>query len=155
MKRIVLGVALAWVAVPVAASDNAAMNFRCPARAATPAPAPDLTGSWDMVMDVGGVPNFGLISVGRVDGRLAGSIALHAGVAAVRSLTSDGQAVALIVATGEGDVRFDGSLTADGRRMCGIVTYHDGRKLAMVAQKRPAREAGVAAAQAGQAAVRR
>lgn len=152
MKRIILSVALAWAAVPAAASDSATMNFNCPARATPSAPAPDLTGSWDMVMDVGGVPNFGLISVGRVDGRLAGSIALHAGVAAVRSLTLDGQAVALIVATGEGDVRFDGSLNGDARRMCGIVTYHDGRKLAMVAQKRPAREAPAAS---GQAPVRR
>ena len=35
--------------------------------------------------------------------------------------------------------RFDGSLTPDGQRMCGIVTYHGGQKFAMIAQKRPDR----------------
>lgn len=71
---------------------------------------------------------------------MAGSIALNAGVAVVRSLKSDGHAVAMVVTTGEGDVRFDGSLASDGKRMCGIVSYHGGQKYEMIAQKRPDRD---------------
>ncbi len=112
------------------------MRFECPASTTKPSQPPELSGQWDMVMDVGGIPSFGLLSLGVSDKRLAGSIALNAGVAVVRSLTSDGRTVAMIVSTGEGDVRFDGSLASDGRRMCGIVSYHGGQKLGMIAQKR-------------------
>ena len=112
------------------------MRFECPASTTKPSQPPELSGQWDMVMDVGGIPSFGLLSLGVSDKRLAGSIALNAGVSVVRSLTSAGRTVAMIVSTGEGDVRFDGSLASDGRRMCGIVSYHGGQKLGMIAQKR-------------------
>ena len=140
MYRIIAGIALASAAVPAAASEAATMKFECRVATTTAVKSPDLSGSWDMVMDVGGNPSFGLLSVGRSGTALAGSIALNAGVAVVRSLTLDGRTVAMIVTTGEGDVRFDGSLASDGKRMCGIVTYHGGRKYEMVAQKRPVRE---------------
>ncbi len=91
-------------------------------------------------MDAGGVPSFGLLSVAMSGTELAGSLALNAGVVVVRSLTFDGQTVAMIVAPGEGDVRFDGSLASDGKRMCGIVSYHRGQKFEMIAQKRAGRE---------------
>ena len=139
MNRMIVSAALAGAALLAAAREAATMRFECPAPTAASGQPPELAGQWDMVMDVGGTPSFGLISLGRSDAKLAGSIALNAGVAAVRSLTLDGQAVAMIVSTGEGDVRFDGSLAADGKRMCGIVTYHGGRKYEMVAQKRPDR----------------
>ena len=139
MNRIIVGMALASAAVPAAASEAVNMRFECPAATAKPSQPPELSGQWDMVMDVGGIPSFGLLSLGVSDKRLAGSIALNAGVAVVRSLTSDGRTVAMIVSTGEGDVRFDGSLASDGRRMCGIVSYHGGQKLEMIAQKRPDR----------------
>lgn len=139
MRKIIAGVALASAAVPAAASEAATMRFECRPTTTKPVQSPELAGLWDMVMDVGGIPSFGLLSLGMSDTRLAGSIALNAGVAVVRSLTSDGQAVAMVVATGEGDVRFDGSLASDGKRMCGIVSYHGGQKLEMVAQKRPGR----------------
>ena len=139
MNRMIVAVALAGAALLAAGSEAATMNFECPAPAAAVGQPPELAGQWDMVMDVGGTPSFGLISLGRSETKLAGSIALNAGVAVVRSLTLDGQAVAMIVATGEGEVRFDGSLAADGKRMCGVVTYHGGRKYQMVAQKRPDR----------------
>lgn len=139
MNRIIAGLALASAAVPAAASEAVNMRFECPASTTKPSQPPELSGQWDMVMDVGGMPSFGLLSLGLSDKRLAGSIALNAGVAVVRSLTSDGRTVAMIVSTGEGDVRFDGSLASDGRRMCGIVSYHGGRKLEMIAQKRPDR----------------
>jgi hypothetical protein len=91
-------------------------------------------------MDVGGVPSFGLLSLGMSGTELAGSLALSAGVAVVRSLTFNGQTVAMIVASREGDVRFNGSLASDGKRMCGIVSYHGGQKFEMIAQKRAGRE---------------
>jgi len=115
------------------------MRFECPASTTAPSQWPELSGQWDMVMDVRGIPSFGLISLGRSDTKLAGSIALNAGVVAVRSLTMDGQTVTMIVASGEGNVRFDGSLAPDGKRMCGIVSYHGGQKYEMIAQKRPDR----------------
>ena len=145
MKEIIACLALSSAAVPAAASEGATMRFECRQVTTKPVQSSELAGSWDMVMDVGGIPSFGLLSLGMSDKRLAGSVALNAGVAVVRSLTSDGQTVSMIVATGEGDVRFDGSITSDGKRMCGIVSYHGGQKFEMVAQKRPARERASAA----------
>jgi hypothetical protein len=116
------------------------MRFECRESITKPAQSPELSGLWDMVMNVGGVPSFGLLSLGISGPELAGSLALNAGVVVVRSLTVDGQTVAMIVASGEGDVRFDGSLASDGKRMCGIVSYHGGQKFEMIAQKRPARQ---------------
>ena len=139
MKNLIAGLALACAAFPSTACAAVNMRFECTGSATKPAQPPELPGLWDLVMDVGGVPSFGLLSLGRSGAELAGSIALNAGVAVVRSLTSDGQAVAMVVVTAEGDVRFDGSLASDGKRMCGIVSYHGGRKLEMVAQKRPDR----------------
>lgn len=139
MKRIIAGVALASVAVPAAASETVDMRFECRAPTTKPSQPPEFSGLWDVVMDVGGVPSFGLLSVGMLDAGLGGSLALTPGVVVVRGLKSDGQTVTMIVASREGDVRFDGSLTSDGKRMCGIVSYHGGQKFGMVAQKRPDR----------------
>jgi hypothetical protein len=132
--------ALASAAVPAAASEVVAMRFECRASAGKPNQAPQLAGLWDVLMDVGGVPSFGLLSVAMSGTELAGSLALNAGVVVVRSLTLVNQSVTMIVASGEGDVRFDGSLASDGKRMCGIVSYHGGQKFEMVAQKRAGRE---------------
>lgn len=137
MNRIIAGVALASAAVPAAASEASTMRFECSASTTKPSQSHELSGLWDMVMDVGGVPSFGLLSLGMSGTELAGSLSLNAGVVVVRSLTFDGQTVAMIVASGEGDVRFDGSLASDGKRMCGIVSYHRGQKFEMIAQKRP------------------
>lgn len=139
MNLIIAGLILASAAAPAAASEAVAMRFECLAPTATPAQPPNLAGLWDMVMDVGGVPSFGLLSLGTSGTALAGSIALSPGVVVVRSLTLDDRAVTMIVASAEGDVRFDGSLAADGKRMCGTVSYHGGQKLEMIAQKRPDR----------------
>jgi hypothetical protein len=142
MNRIIAGVALASAAVSATASEAATMRFECRTSSTTPSQSPELSGLWDVVMDVGGVPSFGLLSVAMSGTELAGSLALNAGVVVVRSLTLDGQTVSMIVASGEGDVRFDGSLASDGKRMCGIVSYHGGQKFEMIAQKRPARVSG-------------
>ena len=142
MNHIIAGVALASAAVPTAASEAATMRFECPASTTKPSRPPELAGMWDVLMDVGGVPSFGLLYVAMSGSELAGSLALNAGVVVVRSLTFDGQAVAMIVASREGEVRFDGSLASDGKRMCGIVSYHGGQKFEMIAQKRPDRGSG-------------
>jgi hypothetical protein len=139
MNRIIAGVALASAAVPAAASEAATMRFECRESVTKPSQSPELSGLWDVLMDVGGVPSFGLLSLGMSDTKLAGSLALNAGVVVVRSLKFDGQTVAMIVASGDGDVRFDGTLASDGKRMCGIVSYHHGQKFEMIAQKRPDR----------------
>ena len=136
MNRIIASVALASAVVPAAASEAATMRFDCGASTTKPGQSPELSGLWDVLMDVGGVPSFGLLSLGRLDADLAGSLALAAGVVVVRSLTFDGPTLTMIVASREGDVRFDGSLASDGKRMCGIVSYHHGQKFEMIAQKR-------------------
>lgn len=137
MNRMIAGVALASAAVPAAASEAVTMRFDCAGPTTAPAQSPEPSGLWDVLMDVGGVPSFGLLSVAMSGTELAGSLALNAGVVVVRSLTFDGRTVKMIVASREGDVRFDGYLASDGKRMCGIVSYHGGRKFEMIAQRRP------------------
>lgn len=144
MRRWVAGLALALSMGPAMASEIAAMRFDCRSAAGEKRTTPALSGQWDVVMDVGGTPSFGLLSIGPSDGTLAGSLALTQGVVVVRNLTLDGGTVAMVVASREGDVRFDGVLAADGRRMCGTVSYHQGRRFEMVAQKRPERAAAAA-----------
>ena len=142
MNRIIAGVALAIAAVPAGASEAATMRFECPAPITKPSQSTDLSGLWDVVMDVAGVPSFGILSLGTSGTELGGSLALSAGVVVVRSLSIDGQTATMIVASREGDVRFDGSLASDGKRMCGIVSYHRGQKFEMIAQKRADRGRG-------------
>ena len=142
MNRIIAGVALASAAVPAAASEAATMRFECRESVTKPSQSPELSGLWDVLMDVGGIPSFGLLSVAMSGTELAGSLALNAGVVVVRSLKFDGQTVAMIVASDDGDVRFDGTLASDGKRMCGIVSYHGGQKFEMIAQKRADRGRG-------------
>ncbi|MDP9422289.1 MAG: hypothetical protein M3Q19_05555 [Pseudomonadota bacterium] len=100
--------------------------------------APNLHGTWDFLMDVGGTPNFGLLSIGFVDDAYGGSLALWMTAPVVlRKLTLTGNRFHMAVASREGDVLFDGTLSAKGDRMCGTITYHGGRTFPAVAQKRP------------------
>jgi hypothetical protein len=55
---------------------------------------------------------------------------------AIRELTVTGDSVRFVVASREGDVRFNGRLTDEGRRMEGIVAYHGGALLPMVVTRR-------------------
>jgi len=108
--------------------------------AGAPAGDPDLSGLWDFYMDVGGVPSFGLLTVGQVDGRYAGTLTpVRTAPVVVRSLTVSGQKVQLIVGSREGDVTYNAMLSGAADRMCGIVTYHGGLLYPMVAQRRPQR----------------
>lgn len=99
---------------------------------------PNLHGTWDFVMDVGGTPNFGLLSIGFVDDAFGGSLTLWmTAPVIVREMNLTGNRFHMAVASREGDVLFDGVLSAKSERMCGTVTYHGGRTFAAVAQKRP------------------
>lgn len=55
----------------------------------------------------------------------------------LRNITLTGDRIRMVVASTEGDVQFDGRLSAKGDFMCGTVTYHGGATFPMVAQKRP------------------
>ncbi|MCR5875030.1 hypothetical protein LRS10_13075 [Phenylobacterium sp. J426] len=109
-----------------------------PSRPADPAAgAADLAGVWDFYLDVGGVPSFGLLAVGRLDGRYGGTLTpVRTAPVILRSLTVSDQTVRMVVGSAEGDVIFDGVLSGAADRMCGIVAYHGGQLLPMVAQRR-------------------
>jgi len=139
MKRIITGAALAFAAVPAAASEPVNMRFACGAGAATAgAEAPNLHGNWDFLMDAGGEPSFGLMSIGFVGDAYGGSLTpVRTAPVVLRSITLTGNGIHMAVASRDGDVLFDGTLSANGNRMCGTVTYHGGATFPMVAQRRP------------------
>lgn len=140
MKRLIPLALIAAVAAPVAADAQpvTSMALNCGGGAATRAgESPSLHGNWDILFDAGGTPNFGLLAVGLIDTAYGGSLSLW-GTApvVVRNINLTGNSIQMTVASPGGDVLFDGTLSAKGDRMCGTVTYHDGRKFPMVAQKR-------------------
>ena len=140
MKRpMMLALAVAFAAPDPAAAQPATIAMDCGADSPTAAgETPNLHGHWDFLMDVGGTPSFGLMSIGRIDGGYGGSLTpTRTAPVDLRRITLTGERVHMVVASSEGDVLFDGRLSAAGDRMCGTVTYHGGRTFAMVAQKRP------------------
>ena len=99
---------------------------------------PNLHGNWEFLFDAGGTPNFGLLSIGFIDGAYGGSLTpVGTAPVVVRKITLTGSSIRMAVASREGDVLFVGTLSTKGDRMCGTVTYHDNRTFPMVAQKRP------------------
>lgn len=115
----------------------AAATPATPGAAPAPAEAPNLHGNWDFLMDVGGTPSFGLLSIGWVDGGYGGSLTpVRTAPVVLRKITLTGNSFHMVVASREGDVLYDGTLSAKGDRMCGTVTYHDGGTFPMLAQKR-------------------
>jgi len=141
MKRLMtLALAVAFAAPAAAAAQPATtIAVNCGAEAAAAgAEAPNLHGNWDFLMDVGGTPSFGLLSIGQVDGGYGGSLTpVSTAPVVLRRIALTGNSIHMVVASREGDVLFDGMLSAKGDRMCGTVTYHGGRTFPMVAQKRP------------------
>lgn len=126
-------------AVPVAAlaQDATVLKTTCDPSTPTAVGELDLSGLWDVYMDVGGVPSFGLLTVGRLDGRYAGTLTpVRTAPVVVRSLTVSGQKVQMVVGSREGDVTYNAALSGAGDRMCGIVAYHGGLMHPMVAQRR-------------------
>ena len=123
----------------VAAQPATSIAVNCGAGAATAGgETPNLQGNWDFLMDVGGEPSFGLMSIG-VFGDAYGGTVTPARTAPVvlRKISLAGNSIHMVVASPDGDILFDGSLSAKGDRMCGTVTYHGGRTFPMLAQKRP------------------
>ncbi len=141
MKRLItLALAAAFAApAALAAQPATSIAVNCGAGAATAGgEAPNLHGAWDFLMDVGGTPNFGLMSIGFVGDAYGGSLALWmTAPVVVRKITLTGNRFHMAVASPAGDVLLDGTLSAKGDRICGTVTYHDGRTFPAVAQKRP------------------
>ena len=99
---------------------------------------PNLHGEWDFLMVPRGQLSFGLMTIGFVGADYGGSLSLaRTAPVVLRSITFDGEHVQMVVASREGDVFFNGRLSAKGDFMCGAVTYHGGETFPMVAQKRP------------------
>jgi hypothetical protein len=141
MKRLMMLALLAAFASDALAAEPrpSILNVKCDADAAPAGTeATNLHGNWDILMDVGGELSFGLLSIGLVDGGYGGSLTpVRTAPVVVRRITLTGNTVHMAVASREGDVLFDGTLSAKGNRMCGTVTYHDGSSFPMVAQRRP------------------
>jgi hypothetical protein len=118
-------------------STAATPPVQAAAQATTPGGGPDLQGLWDFTMRVGERSSPGFFALGPVERGWAGSLTLYlTNTLAIRALTVEGDSVRMVVASREGDVRFLGRLTDEGRTMEGIVEYHGGARLPMTATRR-------------------
>ncbi|HRN52162.1 MAG TPA: hypothetical protein PK788_01570 [Gemmatimonadaceae bacterium] len=98
---------------------------------------PDLQGLWDFTMCVGERTSPGFLALGPVEDGWAGSITMYlTSTLAVRRFSVEGDSLRMVVASREGDVTFRARLSDDGRTMEGIVEYHGGARLPMVARRR-------------------
>jgi hypothetical protein len=123
----------------VAAQPGASMAMNCDVGPAVAGgDAPNLHGHWDFLMIPRGTPSFGLMSIGFVGADYGGSLApARTAPVVLRKIALTGNTIQMVVASREGDVLFDGKLSAKGDLMCGTVTYHGGETFPMAAQKRP------------------
>ena len=133
-----LAAAFAWPAA-LAAQPAPSIVLNCdPGPAAAGSEAPNLHGHWDFLMIPRGTPSFGLMSIGFVGADYGGSLApARTAPVVLRKIALTGNAIHMVVASTEGDVLFDGKLSAKGDFMCGTVTYHGGETFPMIAQRRP------------------
>ena len=134
-----LAMAAAFAApAAVAAPPAPSIAMSCDAGApAAGGEAPNLHGHWDFLMVPRGTPSFGLMSIGFVGADYGGSLApVRTAPVVLRRISLTGNNIHMVVASREGDVLFDGKLSAKGDLMCGTVTYHGGETFPMVAQKR-------------------
>lgn len=138
MMTFVLATAFA-VHGSVAAQPSPSIALTCDAGAPQAGGEPaNLHGHWDFLMVPRGTPSFGLMSIGFVGADYGGSLApVRTAPVVVRKISLAGDRIHMVVAAREGDVLFDGRLSAKGDLMCGTVTYHGGETFPMVAQKRP------------------
>jgi len=141
MKSLMSLALAAALAIPAAAAAQPAPPIALSCDAGPPAAAgeaPNLHGHWDFLMVPRGIPSFGLMSIGFVGADYGGSLApVRTAPVVLRSIAVTGNRIHMVVASREGDVLFDGKLSAKGDFMCGTVTYHGGETFPMVAQKRP------------------
>ena len=122
-----------------AAQSTTSIAMDCGAAAGAAAgEAPSLHGNWDFLMDIGGEPSFGLMSIGYFGDSWGGSVTpARTAPVVLREIALAGSRIKMVVASPDGDILFDGTLSPRGDRMCGTVTYHGGRTFPMLAQKRP------------------
>ena len=139
--KYLMTLALAAFAGPaaLAAQPATSVAINCDAGAAAAGnDVPNLHGHWDFLMVPRGQPSFGLMSIGFVGAEYGGSLApVRTAPVVLRSITLTGNRIHMVVASREGDVLFDGNLSAKGDFMCGTVTYHGGETFPMMAQRRP------------------
>ena len=138
LMTLTLAAAFAAPSAP-AAQPARSIIVNCDAgAAATGGEAPNLQGHWDFLMVPRGLPSFGLMSIGFVGADYGGSLApARTAPVVLRKINLTGDRIHMVVASTEGDVLFNGRLSAKGDFMCGTVTYHKGETFPMVAQKRP------------------
>lgn len=143
----IVAIALTLLACDTAAAQSTRSTTARPAvqataNAITLGSGPDLQGLWDFTMRVGERTSTGFFALGPVERGWAGSLTPDStNTLAIRVLTVDGDSVRMIVASREGDVRFQGRLTNNARTMEGIVEYHGGALLPMTATRRVRRVA--------------
>lgn len=141
MKRLMTFALAAALAAPATAAAQPAPSIAVSCDAgpgAAGGEAPNLHGHWDFLMVPRGIPSFGLMSIGFVGADYGGSLApARTAPVVLRSIALTGSRIHMVVASREGDVLFDGKLSAKGDFMCGTVTYHGGETFPMLAQKRP------------------
>ncbi len=139
LMTLVLAAALFAAPEAVAAQPAPPIALSCDAGAAAAGgEVPNLHGHWDFLMVPRGLPSFGLMSIGFVGADYGGSLApSRTAPVVLRRIALNGNRIHMVVASREGDVLFDGRLSAKGDYMCGTVTYHGGETFPMVAQKRP------------------
>jgi hypothetical protein len=141
MKCLITLALAASFAAPAALAAQLAtpVAVKCDAGADTAGgEAPNLHGHWDFLMVPRGMPSFGLMSIGFVGADYGGSLApARTAPVVLRKISLTSNKIQMAVASTEGDVLFDGTLSAKGDFMCGTVTYHGGETFPMVAQRRP------------------
>lgn len=139
LKTLALIAAVAAPAEAAVAQSPAPITVSCDAGPpASGGEVANLHGHWDFLMVPRGLPSFGLMSIGFVGADYGGSLApVRTAPVVLRRIDLTGNRVRMVVASTEGDVLFDGKLSAKGDYLCGTVTYHGGETFPMVAQKRP------------------
>ena len=140
MRRLITLALAATFAAPaaIAAPPASPIAVTCDPSAAAASGEVNLHGHWDFLMVPRGMLSFGLMSIGFVGADYGGSLApVRTAPVVLKKITLTRDRVQMVVASREGDVLFDGTVSAKGDLMCGTVTYHDGETFPMVAQKRP------------------
>lgn len=131
--------AIALTFLPGAADATSHCAALAPFAPSPGATAPNLAGVWDFESYVNGGVSTGEIAIGPVgDGAYAGSITpAQTNTLAITRLTTNGGDVRLAVWSPEGEVVFEGKLADAGKTMCGVINYHGGQRVDMIARQRP------------------
>lgn len=134
---ILASMALASTGTSAVASEAVKLDFECNTTT-PPSEEPNLHGAWDFLMDVGATPNFGLMAIGLIGRDYSGALALSlTAPVVITKVTVTGHDVSMVIASPQGDVLLNGKLASKNSRICGTVTYHDGKIFPMIAHKRP------------------